>query len=94
MRHPRDSLPRPVQSHVIPARPVLRESGGAGIRLKNEPRASFPRKRESTFFRTGVDPRPSTSSGQAFSRRDECRGSHHHGFAARPMDTQDGLNRT
>ena len=47
---------------------------------------SFPRKRESASW-TSVHPRPSTSSGQALSRRDECRGSHHHGFAARPMDT-------
>jgi hypothetical protein len=55
MRHPRNSLPRPAESHVVPAKLVLREGGGAGIHLKNEPRASFPRKRESTSWVGGQD---------------------------------------
>jgi 4-amino-4-deoxy-L-arabinose transferase-like glycosyltransferase len=35
------------------------------------PRWSFPRKRESRFFGTDVDPRPSASSGQAFRGGDD-----------------------
>jgi hypothetical protein len=41
----------------------------AGIRWapsKITPLASFPRRRESSFFRANADPRPTASSGQAF----------------------------